>query len=230
MEVMTSVVYKKEAIVSNKKDTRNYLSSKNCAASVKDDDQKDIIQGTVMAALKQGLTPNTHIDALCDGAKNCWNVIDSLTPLCQGITRILDWFHITMKMQNISLPEKLKAKFLRIKWHLWRGNTYAAITRLDQLIILTTVDTQNSKLMKFKGYISNNRDRIINYKQRKNEGKVFTSNLAESTVENLINQRCKQQQHMRWSRDELDPILQLHATISSYFDWESKIKMAVLAT
>ena len=102
------------------------------------------------------------------------------------------------------------------------------ITRLEQLITLTTVDSQKNKLIKFKGYISNNRDKIINYRQRKNEGKVFTSNLEESTVESLINQRCKQQQHMRWSREGLDPILQLRATISSHFDWESKIKMAGL--
>ena len=77
---------------------------------------------------------------------------------------------------------------------------------------------------------SHNKDKIINYRQRQKEGKVFTSNLAESTVESLINQRCKQQQHMRWSREGLDPILQLRATISSYSDWESKIKMAILAT
>ncbi|RAP36530.1 hypothetical protein DID80_05055 [Candidatus Marinamargulisbacteria bacterium SCGC AAA071-K20] len=72
MEAMTAVVYKK--------DTRHYLISKNCAASVKDDEQKEMIQATIIAALKQDLGQNTHIDALCDGAKNCWNIIESLRP------------------------------------------------------------------------------------------------------------------------------------------------------
>ena len=38
-----------------------------------------------------------------------------------------------MKMKNISLPEKLKTKFLRIQWHLWRGNVDSALLRLSQL-------------------------------------------------------------------------------------------------
>ena len=56
---------------------------------------------------------------------------------------------------------------------------------------------------------------------------VFTSNLAESTVESLINQRCKGQQHMRWSRDGLDPLLQLRAAIGSN-DWDKTWKTAVM--
>ena len=50
------------------------------------------------------------------------------------------------------------------------------------------------------------------------KGLPFTSQLGESTVENLINQRCKGQQHMRWSREGLDPILQIRAAMSSQ-DW-----------
>lgn len=56
---------------------------------------------------------------------------------------------------------------------------------------------------------------------------LFTSNLAESTVESLINDRCKGQQHMRWSREGLNPVLQLRAAIHSN-DWKHKWKDAVL--
>jgi hypothetical protein len=55
MEAMTSVIYQPGAIQSNKKNTRNHLTSKHCAASVRDDGQKQIISGTIIAALKQGL-------------------------------------------------------------------------------------------------------------------------------------------------------------------------------
>ncbi|WP_250311873.1 hypothetical protein [Rickettsia endosymbiont of Oedothorax gibbosus] len=37
MEAMVAVVYKPESIKSNSQDTRNYIISKNCAASIKDD-------------------------------------------------------------------------------------------------------------------------------------------------------------------------------------------------
>ena len=70
-----------------------------------------------------------------------------------------------------------------------------------------------AKLKKFKTYIANNRNKIINYRSRYKNGQVFTSNLSESTVENLINRRCKGQSHMRRSRTRLDPILQLRAAI-----------------
>ena len=72
-----------------------------------------------------------------------------------------------------------------------------------------------------------NKDKIVDYSTRKEQGVVITSNLTESTVESLINQRCKGQQHMRWSREGLNPILQLRATIHSN-DWSSKWKTAVL--
>lgn len=33
---------------------------------------------------------------------------------------------------------------------------------------------------------------------------------------------------MRWSREGLDPILQLRATIYSHSDWAARVKMAIL--
>ena len=203
------------------------MSSKNCAASTKNDNQAEIIEDTIIAAIKEGMVPKTHITALCDGAQNCWNVAEALRPLCADMTLILDWFHLSMKMENISLPEELKNKFLRIKWHLWRGNTGAAIIRLGQLISKVRSVNTVGKLKKFLKYVQNNQDKIVNYRERKRKGMVFTSNLAESTVESLINQRCKGQQHMRWSREGLNPVLQLRAKINSK-DWDNKWETVIL--
>jgi len=228
MEAMTSVLYRPEALESNSKGTRNYLKNKNCAASVKNDNQQEIINGTIFAALRQGMTENTHITALCDGAANCWNIVDALNPLCGSMTYILDWFHLAMKLENISLPKKMKDKLMRIKWHLWRGKTETALTRLQQLIEIAAHEKHAERLKNFMTYITNNCKRIVNYRERKKAGLVFTSNLAESTVESLINRRCKGQQHMRWSREGLEPILQLRAAINSKGDWVNKWRTAVL--
>ena len=166
--------------------------------------------------------------ALCDGAVNCWNIVEAVRPLCRDMTCILDWFHIAMKIENISLPNKLKQKLIRIKWHLWRGNVENALTRLEQLIESAQDQKHCTRIKKFFTYISNNRAKIVNYKVRKKSGLVFTSQLAESTVESLINRRCKGHQHMRWSREGLNPLLQLRAAINSKDDWESKWKMAII--
>ena len=228
IDAMTSVIYRPEALLSNPKGTRNYLDSKNCAASVKDDDQQQIISNTIVAALKQGLGSNTHVTALCDGAANSWNVVESLKPMCGSMTCILDWFHLSMKLENISLPQRLKEKLLRIKWHLWRGNIKHALKRLNQLIELASQEKHISRIKKFMTYIINNTERIVDYRLRKQQKLVFTSNLAESTVESLINRRCKGHQHMRWSREGLNPILQLRAAINSKSDWTNKWQTAVI--
>lgn len=226
-EAMTSVIYRPENILPNTTDTRNYLRSKACAASARNDGQEEIITNTIVAAISEGMTENTNITALSDGANNCWNVVEALRPLCKAITPILDWFHLSMKMENISLPDGLKSKFLRIRWHLWRGNTSFALRRLDELLEQVKNGQALTKIREFKTYIENNISRIVNYRERKKQGLVFTSNLAESTVESLINQRCKGQQHMKWTREGVNPVLQLRAQINSR-DWENKWKMAVL--
>ena len=99
--------------------------------------------------------------------------------------------------------------------------------RFNEILELTKDEKHHDRIQKLSNYINNNKDRIVDYSKRKEQGLVFTSNLAESTVESLINQRCKGQQHMRWSREGLNPILQLRATIHSN-DWPSKWKTAVL--
>jgi ribosomal protein S27AE len=224
-EAMTSVVYQPNAITPNIKNTRNTITSKHCAASAMSDSQEQMKRRTIIAALKQGMTPQTKITALCDGADNCWNIIDALEPMASSIDRILDWFHLGMKLQNISLPESLKTKLMRIKWHLWRGRSDLAIKRLDGLMLLCS-EKPAERLNALKVYISNNESKIINYRDRQKQGLPFTSHLAESTVESLINQRCKGQQHMRWSREGLDPILQIRAAIASN-DWDQNWRTVI---
>ncbi len=213
---MASVIYNPEA---PEKGSRHY------AASSKGGDE--FISNTIIAALKQGMNDKTHLTALCDGAENCWKVVDTLEPLVQSVTRILDWFHIAKKIENIALPEEYKKKLTFVKWHLWRGNVKYARVRLTQLIDSVTDKSHEEKLNKLLTYINNNERSIINYDERQKKGLVFTSQLAESTIESLINRRCKKQQKMRWSREGLNPILQIRATIASN-EWNSLWKMAVM--
>jgi hypothetical protein len=172
---------------------------------------------TIIAALKQGLMPKTKITALCDGTENCWNIVDILEPLTDFVQEILNWFHLSIKIQNISSPESIKPRLIRIKWHLWRGDCDSALKRLTKLMEMCT-EISKSRLQKLKLYIENNASKIVNYRARQKQGLLLTSHLAALTVESLINQRRKGQQHMRWSREELDSILQIRAAIARN-DW-----------
>lgn len=218
-EALTAVVYRPGSIVpgKNKRDSGT-LKSKHCAASALDDAGHYINEMTLSAAKKEGLTKDTKITALCDGAANCWNIIESLKPHCQQIETILDWFHIAKAFQNARLGEEYKAKLIKAKWSLWHGNVFGALERLDRIERLSNSTDHKNKIKKLRIYISNNEDKITNYDARYKSGKVITSQMAESTVESLINQRCKGKKHMQWSRNGLHPILQIRASRASN-DW-----------
>lgn len=158
-EAMASIVYRPENIEYSGEDDRGKIISKHCAASAKNDNQKHIKQATLIAAQKQGLTKKTKVTALCDGAKNCWNIIDVLKPHCKKVEEILDWFHITMKIENISLPEEHKDKLEKIKWHLWHGGVEPALKKLDLLIKALPVSHRH-RVKEFKKYIENNKTKI----------------------------------------------------------------------
>ena len=230
-EVMTSVVFDAKNIEytggRDKKDggissIRGHLTSKSCAASALLDNQDIMKKQTLNAAMKQGMTKITKITALCDGAKNCWSIVDSLDGHCSSIERILDWFHIGMKFQNTRLGlENMNEQLSGAKWYLWHGLANKAIERLQSIHDQLKDDKKKQeKVQILLTYIENNAHYIVNYQKRSDAGLIFTSQLAESTVESLINQRCKGKQHMRWSREGIHALLQIRAAINSD-DWES---------
>ena len=179
------------------------------------------------ACITEGMGKETEVTCLADGADNCKSIAYSLAGDCKNMTYILDWFHIAMKFQNISIPEIGKELLQSTKWNLWHGNCDKALECLKELMKIETIAADKPlfvKLSKLSTYISNNMDGIVNYGERKNKGLVFTSNLAESTVNTLINERQKGKQKMLWSREGAHNVLQIRAAQRSESwdkDWKS---------
>lgn len=230
-EVMTSVVFDAKNIeYTGGKDNNNgkvsgirgRLPSKHCAASALLDSRDTMKQQTLNAAIKQGMTLETKLTAICDGATNCWDIVDSLEKKCQAIERILDWHHIAMKFQNARFGQKdLNEQLSSAKWYLWHGKPDKAIERLQSIRDSFQDNPKNKeKAQRLLTYIENNANFIVNYQKRQDDGLIFTSQMAECTVESLINKRCKGQQHMRWSREGLHALLQVRAAVNSN-DWSA---------
>ncbi len=228
-EAMTSVVFDAKNIKytggKEKKEgglsvMRGELTSKNCAASALLDSRDTMKQQTLNSAIKQGMTAETKMTALCDGAANCWDIVGSLEKHCCSLERILDWHHIAMKFQNTRLgQEEMNEQLSGAKWYLWHGMPDNAIERLQSICDTLRDDKKRQgKVQLLLTYIENNADFIVNYEKRQDAGLIFTSQMAESTVESLINKRCKGQQHMRWSREGLHALLQVRAAVNSD-DW-----------
>lgn len=217
-ETLTAVLYQPKNIVINETTNQGEITDKSCAASALNDGQIFMKQAVLKAAREQGMTQKTKLTSLCDGAVNCWTIVDSLEPHVGFITRILDWFHITMKFKNLATYDA--TDFIeKAKWSLWHGDSDKAIVRLNELLRLTKGEKEIEKIRKLIIYITNNREYIVDYEDRKNKGLVFTSHMAESTVESIINQRCKAKQHMSWTRDGLHGLLQIRAAVLSTRNW-----------
>ena len=223
-EALASIIYSPNNVIHSKTAVnsddipRGQITSKHCAASALNDELKTIKRRTLIAALKQGMTMKTDLVAICDGAPNCWNVIKVFEKKCRSITRILDWFHIAKKFQNISLGDQLSKILSNIKWCIWHGQTKKGLSRFDSIINQTKDSKTKDRLMKLKNYLIDNEDYLINYAKRYNSGKIISSSIAESNIENLINKRCKGKQHMQWSRYGVHPLLQIRASYASK-DW-----------
>jgi len=220
-EVMVGKIYRPESIRNTSKD-RTEIMSKACAASAKKDKQATMKQRFLSAAKEQGLHSGTVITALSDGARNCWSILKELEKYCLSITYILDWFHIGKKMKTLEncLPAASKNPLAEIKKALWKGKTEEALSQL-QLINQTLTEKKDIERIKdFHDYIFRNAAQIINYNERQHTNLPYTTHIAESTVEHLLNARLRKKQKMQWSRRGADNVLQLRATMASH-QWAS---------
>lgn len=211
-EAMTAAIYHPDNVeYIDKNHTK--ITKKQVVASAKDDNQQCMRLQFKNACISEGLGKNTNITCLADGAKNCWTVAHSISTECQQVLCILDWFHIGMKFKNnqSAISDDKKDEYEAVKWCLWHGNSEKAITKLQGLIDSTECSKSKNKLNKLQTYITNNKDKIVNYDQRDEKGLIYASSYAESTVNNLINVRQKNKQRMTWTREGAHQIIQIRA-------------------
>ena len=128
------------------------------------------------------------------------------------------------------IDELTRVKIEEIKWEIWHGKGDKAMANLNDLIDTVNDDNVSSKLKGLLIYLNQNRTRLCNYAERKNEGLLFTSHVAESTVEHIINERHKRKQKMQWTRESAHNVLQIRAAIASnewLKNWETAVQHAI---
>ncbi len=214
-EAIVAKVYNPENMIHRGKKKRPEILKKHCAGSAKKDKQVTMKKKLIEACKLEGLTKDTTVTALSDGAKNCWNIIDALIPLCCTIIFILDWFHIGKYITNVKavLPDEYSAELDSAKTELWYGRSVQALTILSDLKEKLHDEEHLSKIDNFCVYINDNIERIVNYNDRQEKGLIFTSSVAESTVNHFGSQRFKKLQQMQWKRENAHRVLQIRASI-----------------
>jgi hypothetical protein len=228
-EALSAVVYRPENI---RRIDQNHsqITNKTCAISALNDQLQTMKTYLLNAALLQGMTLETKVTALADGAKNCWSTLEVLRPYCQQVECVLDWFHIAQKFQIVknALAVDLEPALERAKWKLWHGQAQAALLKLAELQKVIRHKQSCSKLRGLYDFIHRNQAYIVNYEERQKAEKPFSSQVAESHVESLINARHKRSGKMQWTREGAHNVLQIRAEIASQA-WNRNWQQTVLA-
>jgi hypothetical protein len=154
----------------------------------------------------------------------------AMQPYCAVLDCILDWFHIGKKFQTVknALGETFAASLESAKWTLWHGNAAEALAKLGLLRDHITEEAHKAKMTGLYNYIDRNQAYIVNYDERAREHKTYTSQVAESHIDALINARHKKTGKMQWSHAGADNVLQIRATMASK-EWASTWQSTVLS-
>ena len=207
-------------------------------------------QRRVFEVLKsQGMQMNQQVTFLSDGEESIRNLQYYLNPNAE---HILDWFHITMRItvmtqiakgisqENLEVgisSESLQEELKRLKWSLWHGNVFKALSKIEDLIDSTyalaldddaqetSLEAQKlcSHLEEFESYISKNEQYIPNYGDRYHNGERISSSFVESAVNQVISKRFVKKQQMRWTPEGAHLLIQVRTQVLNQ-EWSSKFQ------
>jgi len=179
-----------------------------------------------LALLDQGHRGRGEITVISDG-ESCLKKLAKT--LLQPVTHILDWFHISMKIQPLvqlagTAPEgvnSFQGYIDRVKWRLWNGQPGRALALINRILrsqILRKADSlwaiRTVKLLKkLQAYISQNKHSVVNYGARHRAGQRISSSSAEASVNTLGAKRFVKKQQMRWSRTGAHYLLKVRAAV-----------------
>ena len=193
----------------------------------------------------QGMQPNQPVIFMADGGDTVRQVQFSLNLQTEGI---LDWFHITMRLTVLkqlakglvvkpkaskpqseededegSWPssEEVESTLQQIKWKVWHGQVFAALERLEWLLMdLEVWEDQNQVVKKLckgvremSGYLKANRNYLVNYGERYRNGERISTGFVESTVNQLISRRFVKKQQMKWRPRGAHLLLQVRVKV-----------------
>lgn len=228
-EALSAIVYRPENVQEVDKHHRQ-ITNKTCVISAQEDKLKTMKAYVINAALKQGISLDTHVIALADGANNCWSVLGAIQPYCGSLKCILDWFHIGKNFQVVKnvLGETFEESLDSAKWKLWHGKSEEALAKLVLLRDNLTDEKKKSKVVGLYNFIDSNQTYIVNYEERAQANKTYTSQVAESHVETLINARQKRSKKMQWTREGAHQVLQIRAKMESK-EWQQQWQETVMS-
>jgi hypothetical protein len=186
-----------------------------------------------------GRTEGTLLTAFTDG---CPGLRRILLEAGVGGLPILDWFHLAMRLQNLTQiagglssdgPGRAAAKAAiveeveRLRWRLWNGKAKDAKVSLERIRAVMhhfrgePGDRRSAApsrklwtaLRALDKYLVGQSDRLVDYGARHRAGLRVGTALTEGTANFLVNRRMAKSQQMRWTRRGADRLLQVRCAV-----------------
>ena len=197
--------------------------------------RRPLTQMLVAAALEQcGWTKETVVDVITDGARGMRSLVTSVAP--RVAPKILDWFHLSMKLQAVKTPLFARTYFMvdrpmlitrcerlwsALRTALWRGRADFAIELTRTLVAslkegdrllppfyVSCAATACGAAATLLTFLTRNRRDLIDYQRARMAGRRVSSASAESVMNHLVNRRLSRRQQMRWSMKGAHCLLQ----------------------
>ena len=116
----------------------------------------------------------------------------------------------TREEEDYPLRDPVVQELERLQWLLWHGNVYKAWQVVQSVemdldaAVATSRENTARKLLKaveaFHTSIENNQGFIPNYGERYRHGERISTGFVESTVNQVVSQRCCKKPQMPWTK------------------------------
>lgn len=173
--------------------------------------------------LAQGWDGQSQVTVISDGEPALPNLVRSATK--GPVTYILDWWHISMRIQHIEnavkrllqtdgsagMPQFFKRPAETLRWYLWHGYVMTAgsiITVLKSDCEQLNAETKDmreaakrviARCTELYTYLRSNFYALTDYGHRHRNGLAVSSSRAEGCVDDIGNTRMGKRRRMRWS-------------------------------
>jgi hypothetical protein len=172
-----------------------------------------------LALRQHGVNESAALTVLSDGDAGLRAIHHELAPHAE---HVLDWFHISMRFQNLKQVAKgihgpadgaIRRHALdqlnRMKWRFWNGQVVRGLIGLVHLRQwaharcfehIPALRKLGNALLDTIRYLELNADSMPDYGRRFRNGSRISTGFAESAVNEIIAKRMNKKQQMRWSR------------------------------
>jgi hypothetical protein len=172
-----------------------------------------------------GWEPGRLLTVISDGELALPNLIRSATNGDGPVKHILDWWHISMRVQHVEAavqglvrtqgfvgnPVLFQRPAKSLRWWLWHGRARVAETYLKRLMhdcasfaeeppaVRAAAARVQARCETLYTYLANNMESPVDYGRRYRNGLPISSSRAEGSVDDIATARMGKRRRMRWS-------------------------------